>query len=753
MSFTTISTHYFKSYYRENMFITTVVAAGYLLYLERKLAKEEEVIARTSFPKDKKMSPKNTPRQIIEQLLAPFQEEKRSQQLETMAQQEKTAEEKQLDGKLEISAAMLGLAIAGSLVAAPLTYVSLAGSFWVSKEVYKTAYDKLKNRKLGIELLDSIAFTSILGLGYATLGSVGCLLYFGSKKLLLKTEDYSSSKLINVFGEQPKTVWIVVNKLEIEIPFEQLEKGSVVSIHAGNMIPIDGQIVHGYALVDQQALTGESQPAEKKVGDTCFASTIVLEGTIHIKVEKAGEETVTAQIGQILNNSIDFKEVMISKGERLADESTLPLIALGLFSMPFIGVIGGAAIFNASFGFSMRMVSPMLMLNFLTIASNRGILIKDGRSLEFLNQIDTVVFDKTGTLTMNQPRVASIHTLGDFSENQLLAYAAAAEYKQSHPIALAIIQEAIDRQLILPTIEATKYEVGYGIKVNVGAKTIRLGSARFMKMEKILLPDTIDIVAEEGQKKGYSFVYIAINEALVGAIELHPTIRPEAKQIIRALKAQRKTCYIISGDHLSPTRHLAKQLGIDNYFAEVLPEDKANLIEQLQKKNKKVCFIGDGINDSIALKKADVSISLRGASTIATDTAQIVFMNESLEQLPFIFELGQEFDKYMDNNIMSSVVPSVITIGGAFFFSFGLITSSVINQLGLIVGVGNSFHPLVKIPQEKEPLAIPESLPLNGSSPIPKKGLAHGNTSINDARIKKKEYQSKPSIEEVSVVY
>ncbi|MFK7984034.1 MAG: HAD-IC family P-type ATPase, partial [Saprospiraceae bacterium] len=196
-----------------------------------------------------------------------------------------------------------------------------------------------------------------------------------------------------------------------------------------------------------------------------------------------------------------------------------------------------------------------------------------------------------------------------------------------------------------------------------------------------------------------------------------------------------------------PTRYLAKELGIDNYFAEVLPEDKASLIGMLQKENKKVCFIGDGINDSIALKKADVSISLRGASTIATDTAQLVLMNEGLEQLPFIFELGQEFDKYMTNNIMSSVVPSAITIGGAFFFGFGIITSSVINQLGLLVGLGNSFHPLVKMPQEHEPLAIPESSSTKEHNLIPEKEVVNENTSIAYSTITKKKYQSKQNME------
>jgi len=265
------------------------------------------------------------------------------------------------------------------------------------------------------------------------------------------------------------------------------------------------------------------------------------------------------------------------------------------------------------------------------MASEQSILIKDGRALELLSQVDTVVFDKTGTLTQEQPHVGKIYTLQDYQENDLLKYAAAAEYKQKHPVAKAIIQAAHERELNLPEIDEAKYEIGYGIKVTISNQLIRVGSVRFMEMEEIAIPKKIRKILSSCHEFGYSLVMVAIDNQLAGAIELHATIRPEAKSIIKGLRQRNMSLYIISGDNEKPTQRLAEELGIDNYFADTLPENKATLIQQLIDAGKVVCFVGDGINDSIALKKAHVSISLKGASTVATDTAQIVLMDASLK--------------------------------------------------------------------------------------------------------------------------
>jgi len=607
------------------------------------------------------------------------------------------AVEKEINRYITVSSISLVLTTLGALAYSPLTVLSIPFLIYACVYRLKETYSITVNeRQISAALVDSIAIvgTMITGNYFAT--ALFLTFYYYSRKLLRKTEDHSRKHLINIFGKQPRSVWVISNGVELEIPFNKLKQSDIVVVNAGETIPIDGRISSGTANIDQHVLTGESQPIEKGQDDNVFASTVVLEGQIYIRVEKTGKETAAAQIGLILDNTADFKASMQSYGERIIDKGALPTLAVSVVTLPILGAKSALAALNTGFGYQMRITAPLSMLNFLTIASKNGILIKDGRSLELLSQVDTVVFDKTGTLTEEQPHIGKIHCCGDIDENELLAYAAAAEYKQTHPIALAILAEVKRQKLnVVPIIQA-KYEVGYGIKVTVETKVVRVGSVRFMEMEGIPIPSKMNILQKEGMEQGHSLVFIALNDQLAGVIELYPTIRPEAKQIIAQLKQRGLSMYIISGDHEQPTRNLAQKLGVDNYFAETLPEDKANLIAQLQQEGKVVCFVGDGINDSIALKKSQVSISLRGASTVATDTASIILMDGHLKQLEQLFGIAKSFNANMKNNLNLSIIPGVICWGGVFFLNFGIVTTILLYDASLLVGVWNAMSPSLK---------------------------------------------------------
>ncbi|MCB0105229.1 MAG: HAD-IC family P-type ATPase, partial [Caldilineaceae bacterium] len=335
------------------------------------------------------------------------------------------------------------------------------------------------------------------------------------------------------------------------------------------------------------------------------------------------------------------------------------------------------------------------MLSYLQVAAQRGILVKDGRALEVLPEINTVVFDKTGTLTLEQPTVSQIHCYNGVTELKLLRYAAAAEAKQSHPVARAILQAAADQGLALPLLEDAEYKVGYGLKTQIEGRVIHIGSVRFMAIEGFAIPPDVATHQDESHALGHSLVLVALDGEVVGAIELQPTIRPEALEIIRDLHKRNIETVIISGDNDAPTRRLAADLGIDRYFAEVLPEDKANLVRQLQEEGHKVCFVGDGINDSIALKSADVAVSLRGATTIATDMAEIIFMNGTLGQLPELFTLADEFAANMRVNLVASMTPGIVGIAGTLLFGWGMTVCVFLMQSSTPVGIYNAVKPLL----------------------------------------------------------
>ena len=600
-----------------------------------------------------------------------------------------------VDHYLKVSSGSLVLAVVGTFFYTPLLVPAVGMVVYSSLPVFKSAAKSLSEGKVKASLIDSIAIVGGLVTKYYLASSVVTLVYFLAIKLMMRTEDKSKLQLGNIFGEQPRSVWIIEDGCEIEVAFESVKIGDTVMINAGELIPIDGSIIEGFASVDQQAMTGESQPVEKESGDPVLAGTVVVEGRIAIYVEKRGEDTIAAQIGEMLQNTADFRSSIEAKSMKVSDQMAMPTLVAGGATLAVLGPVSAVALMSCNFSEIIRVVAPIGVLNFLKLATDEGILIKDGRSLEVLSSVDTVVFDKTGTLTVEQPHVGGLHVWGGVDQNELLRLAAAAEYKQSHPIALAILQAADEYEIELPSIDNARYDVGYGIRVELEHKTIHVGSHRFMLMQDIPLPDDNADFQKHSNESGHSLVYVAINGISVGAVELHSTIRPEAQSVIDALHEKGIKVCIISGDQEKPTRFMAEKLGIDEYFAETLPENKAQLVTQLQDQGRSVCFVGDGINDAIALKTANVSISLQGASSAATDTAGVILMDKNLTKLPHLFKLADGLNKNMKQSMASALIPGAVGVGGVLLFHFGVYSALVLYITSLVAGTGNSMLPML----------------------------------------------------------
>jgi Cu2+-exporting ATPase len=431
---------------------------------------------------------------------------------------------------LPISIAGLGFATVGAFGFPLLGFLSVPVSIYICLPIFQAAYQGItKERKLKVTVLDSIAVIAGLVTGYYFVTAFAGFVYYFAAKLLSKTRNNTKKTLVNVFSKQSRFVWLLKNDTEVETPFSDLNIGDIIVVNAGEIIPIDGLIIEGMAAIDQQALTGEAQPDEKTIGDKVLAATIILTGRIYIQVEKTGSETIAFQIGDILNNTSEFELSLQTRGEEIAEKTVIPTLATSTLALLTLGTYSSVAVLSTNFAEVIRVTTPIGMLNFLNLASKNDILIKDGRSLELLNQVDTVVFDKTGTLTLEQPHLGNIYTSNGIKENDLLTYAAAAEYRQSHPIAKAIIQAANERHLKLPEIDNSQYEIGYGIKVKLVKQLIRVGSIRFMEIEGITIPIEIMQQQQSSHEQGYSTIFIAIDQQLGGMLELHPTIRPEAK--------------------------------------------------------------------------------------------------------------------------------------------------------------------------------------------------------------------------------
>lgn len=597
------------------------------------------------------------------------------------------------------SSAALACSTLGVLVYAPISMLSVPLLIYSTQDIHKRSFYLMKNRKVSTETLISITLLGAIIIKRFFIGSLISVAVRYANRLTSRITEESRAQLSSMFEQQLDTVWILANAVEIQIPFEQLKVNDTVIVQSGEMIPADGVIIEGMSRIDQHILTGEANPVEREAGDSVFASTVVLSGKIYIRVEKAGEECTVAKIAGILNQTVDFKSTTQLRAEKLSNDLVKPaLIASGL-ALPFWGFAGALAVINAHPKNKIMIIAPLTVLNYLNLAAKHGILIKDGRSLELLNQVDTIVFDKTGTLTEEQPHVGAIYCCANEDETSVLLYAATAEHKQKHPLARAILAAAEQQELVLLEAKDSECHMGYGVLVHTENTDIYVGSARFMEISDIAIPAEINARLAHCHEQGHSLVMVAVNKKLIGAIELMPTVRKEAKQVVAQLKARKNitATYIISGDHEIPTCKLANELGIDHYFASVLPTEKADLIDKLKAEGRFICYIGDGINDSIALKKSQVSISLSGASTIATDTAQIVLMDQGISHMNTLFNLADDFKNNMDNSLKIMLTPAVIGMGGVFLLGFGLSQTLLLNLAGLAFGVNNAMHPKLLI--------------------------------------------------------
>lgn len=579
----------------------------------------------------------------------------------------------------------------------PLFYgVSIAGSIYIIAYWLRTASNQWQEqRRIGFAFALGLDKALSLFLGDFLVIGISSLAIFSVLKIATQSRDNTTDRLIATFNQLPQEVWVIRDETEQRIELSALQPTDFMVVRAGDVISADGVIARGAATIDQQIVTGESQPVEKTVGDTVIAGTILMSGTLYIEVTETGQATITAQIVDLLNQNEAFHTQLEERGRKLADETTPPLLTAAGLGFVLLGPELTTAILWAPVGWPAFYGVPVSAANFLNVAADRQILVKDGRSLEVLSQVDTVIFDKTGTLTLEQPQLGDIHAVTGFSQTEVLTFAACAEYHQSHPIARAILEAAETHGIEVPVPDHIDYTSGMGLYVEQGGNQIRIGSERFMQANNLYGLDD-DVLQSVTPSLGVSLIYVALNDTVIGVLELLPSYRPEAPMVIHALREQGIEVIVISGDHEIPTRQLAEHFGIDRYYAQTLPEDKAAIVQDLQAQGRTVCFVGDGINDGIALQTAQVGISIQGSTYVALDTAQIVLMDGTLAQLPYLMDLSNRFTRNLTTLVALATVPGWFIIGGIFAFRWSLY--SVLSTLGVIGAImgGIALAPAVR---------------------------------------------------------
>lgn len=589
-----------------------------------------------------------------------------------------------------INTVATGLALVTSLggyLVPPLNLLTVALLAFAIMPMARDGYRHIRiHRSINADGVVTVIIAGAMMIGAYLPASFSIFMNSLARRAIQLTQKRCRSRLTGVIGELPRHAWVSRNGLEICIAIDDVQAGDIVVVRAGEAVPVDGTVVAGTAGLVAAHLTGESRPRDVEVGDRVLATSILISGHLRIRTESTGSATVVGELKSILDRTADFKLEIQARGEVFANHAAPWSFAAGILATPVLGVARGLSLMNNTPGKHFRLVAPIAMLRTLSLATEAGILIKEAAALEVLHGVDTVVFDKTGTLTEDRFEVHAVMAT-DGDERRVIRFAISVEQRQSHPIARAIGDFARARAISARPCEEVKLEVGYGIGGMVDGQEVLIGSRRFMERCRVTLPPSVAL-DEEGFD---TIVFVAVDREAIGAVTLSPVIRSDAAAAVATLQKFGLDIHVVSGDRAEPTRRLARALGIGTVRAEALPKDKAEYLRDLRRQGRRVCFVGDGVNDALALREADISVSISGASTVAMDTAQIILLEARLEEIVTLIRLGRAFDDSTRQAKYWTIVMPMIGIGGVFLFGTGLVASTVCNQIGLYGGLATLF--------------------------------------------------------------
>ena len=626
---------------------------------------------------------------------------------------------------LKMSGVSIGAAVLRMLDPSPLTALIFLGSYaYTTFPFYRKVEEVIRGRLLkkgecDYYLLAGASNVLLLSLDRYVTASIAVGMAYWGDVMCAKAKEVSDKNLTadlfdSLFDPSHK-VWLVRDDGgTVEVLLKHVRQGDVIAIASGETIPVDGVVLSGEASVDQHAFTGESYPVEKGVGDDVFASTLMLTGTLHVRVEQSGPDTALGKMANILTHAERVKTDIQLRGEQLAESANLPFLLLGGAGLFAYGREGAAVILGANTIQGIRTTAPLATVNYQSVAARHHILVKQGQDLERIRSIDTFLFDKTGTLTDGQLKVCGLHVLHpDYGERDILFHAALAEQQLTHPIAKAIMEHARQAGVNVDHMSDLAYKLGYGVTVEFKGQPIRVGSARFMEAEGVYLSETVTRLQADIHAKGHSLVMVAVNDDVAGVIELQTTVRPEAKATFEFLRGCGiKHISIVSGDHTVPTQRLSEMLSADSFFAEVLPADKAGIVKRFQAQGRTVCFVGDGVNDTIAMQQADLSISLHGGTALAMDVADVILVDPNLDRLRDLWELSLKLDANIKRGMGICYTGMGIAVMGTILVHIHIMTVLIVHFVLGSAALGNAMLPLL----EKTPMGDGSR---SGASPVP----------------------------------
>ncbi len=550
--------------------------------------------------------------------------------------------------------------------------VEYGGFFYGGLVFLKGAWHELKARLPGMMTLISLAivvafvFSWVVQIGLidaealwwelATLVTIMLLGHW----IEMRSISQAQGALKELAKLLPDKATRITDQGEETVSVEELRKGDTVLIRPGERVPVDGKIIKGESALNEAMITGESKPSKKKKGDEVIAATINGEGSLRVEVTGTGDETKLSGIMRLVSEAQKSK----SRSQHLADRAAQLLTGVAVFAgvitlivWQFLGaaidfsIVRMVTVLVIACPHALGLAVPLVVAISTTLGARNGLLVRDRRGLEEARKLDTVIFDKTGTLTLGEFRVVNLVVAGDESEEKLLQIAAAVESESEHPIAKGIVKTAQDRKLEVPQAENFRALTGKGVAASVDGKEYYMGGPAMLKAEDVQVPESLQKEADAASDRGQAAIYLLSEGKALAVFAVADAIREESREAVRALHDHNIEVAMLTGDSKAVAHAVADELGIDTVFAEVLPEDKASKVEELQKQGKKVAMVGDGVNDAPALATANIGIAIGAGTDVAVEAGHIVLVRSDPRDIPRIISLSSATYRKMLQNL------------------------------------------------------------------------------------------------------
>ena len=544
-----------------------------------------------------------------------------------------------------------------------------------------TAFDIKADVLVSLALIASVC----IGEDFAA-GEVAFIMQLGAllEDLTVAKARAGIEKLVHL---TPQTARVILNGTEKIIPAEQVKIGDVIRVLPGETVPVDGIILSGQTSVNQAVMTGESLPVDKATGDEVSSGTVNQFGAFEMKAARVGEDSSIQRMIRLVQSADAGKAKIVGLADRWA--TWIVIIALSAAGLTWVitgEIIRAVTILVVFCPCALVLATPTAIMAAIGNATKHGFLVREGDALERLSAVTKVTFDKTGTLTCGTPKVAAVKSVSDYTEDEVYAFAAAAEQMSEHPLGKAVVRCYGQKPA---ACEDFKMNIGEGVLAIIHGKAVKAGNLKLLKE----VPVSPKIIAETGayRNTGSVVIYVAVDEVLAGYLVLSDTIREESKDMITALDGIGVSPVLLTGDNQNAAGAIANQLGIHEVHASCLPEDKLNYIGTCQENSEAVCMIGDGINDAPALKKANVGIAMGGiGSDIAVDAADIALVDDEIRELPHLLSLSRRMMTTIKINLTFSMTLNFLAILLAITGLLGPVIGALVHNAGSVLVIINS---------------------------------------------------------------